>query len=141
MRRLIAVALLCFPAAVLAQDTTRLIAPGMTRAQVVKVLGPPVTQRSANGHTYMFYRNSCGRGCGMNDLVILKADSVSDAIFRSPDRHYAGTSSSPEETSPSAPQMKPPAKPSDATPSIPVNPLKLPAAPAKTSAPDQKTPG
>jgi hypothetical protein len=141
MRRLIAVALLCFPAAALAQDSARSIAPGMSRAQVVAILGAPVTQRSANGHTYMFYRNSCGRGCGMNDLVILKSDSVSDAIFRSPDRHYAGSSSSPDETPPSAPRMTPPAKPADATPSIPVNPLKLPVAPAKTSAPDQKTPG
>ena len=32
----------------------------------------------------------------MNDLVMLRSDSVVDAIFRSPSRHYTGTSSSPE---------------------------------------------
>jgi hypothetical protein len=40
--------------------------------------------------------NAWGKKCGMNDLVILHADSVTDAIFRSPDRHYTGKSSSPE---------------------------------------------
>ena len=84
----------------------------------------------------------------MNDLVVLARDSVVDAIFRSPDRHYTGTSSSPESVSAkkaakstpsSAPvRMKPPAKPNDASPSIPVHkPVMKPTpdSPAPTSTP------
>jgi len=174
MRRFLAFALLFLPAALHAQQADHTISPGMTRAQVVAVLGTPATQRTASEFVYMFYPNACGRACGMNDLVILKNDSVTDAIFRSPNRHYTGTSSSPEQTPPAvapraprpaarpmtirkdsaapakaaAPtQMKPPAKPTDATPSIPVKQTKLEPAPAKTTAPPnttapaKKTPG
>jgi hypothetical protein len=171
MRRFIATALLCLPVLLPAQDATRTVSPGMTRAQVVAALGAPATQRTASEFTYMFYPNSCGRDCGMNDLVILKNDAVTDAIFRSPNRHYTGTSSSPEQVTPdvaprrarpaskpmtiskpdstkkssTAPaptkQMKVPAKPNDATPSIPTKPATMPAAPAKSTAPDKKTPG
>jgi hypothetical protein len=176
MRLSIALALLSLPSALLAQAGERTVSPGMTRAEVVAALGAPATQRAAGEYTYMFYPNSCGRECGMNDLVILKHDSVSDAIFRSPNRHYTGTSSSPAEARPAvatrrarpaaqpmvmqkaeparpatekaaAPgQMKPPAKANDAKPSIPVQQTPMPAkpastAPAKTSAPDKKTPG
>ena len=167
MRRCFTLALLFLPAALHAQQADHSISPGMTRAQVVAVLGAPTTQRTASEFTYMFYPNSCGRACGMNDLVILKHDSVTDAIFRSPNRHYAGTSSSPEQTAPAvapraarrapkpmtmrkndaaapAPatptQMKPPAKPTDVTPSIPVKPKPLEATPARTTAPVKKTP-
>ena len=166
MRRLIALALLCVPTALLAQaDNT--VSPGMTRAQVIAALGAPATQRSANGFTYMFYPNTCGRSCGMQDLVIMKGDSLADAIFRSPNRHYAGTSSSPEEATPetgavrpaAAPlrmkkddtpapaRMTPPATASDATPSIPLGQKPLPPAPPKgadsaaSSASTKKTPG
>jgi len=93
MRRLIVLALLAFPAAAGAQAGT--IAPGMTRAQVVSSLGEPATSRVANEFTYLFYRNDCGKACGMNDLVVLRSDSVIDAIFRSPSRRYTGKSSSP----------------------------------------------
>ena len=169
MRRLIALALLCVPPALLAQgDNT--VSPGMTRAQVIAALGAPAIQRSANGHTYMFYANTCGRECGMQDLVVMKGDSLTDAIFRSPNRHYTGTSSSPEEVVPDATpraarpaakplimrkddapadpaRMKPPAKANDATPSIPLEqkplaPAPAPgAAPADATAPPNKTPG
>lgn len=97
MRRLIALTLLCFPGALIAQGT---ISPGMSRAQVESALGAPVTSRTVNEHSYLFYSNSCGRSCGMHDLVILRGDSVVDAIFRSPDRRYTGQSSSPEEVRP-----------------------------------------
>jgi hypothetical protein len=100
MRRSIVLSLLCLPTMLLAQQTERSISPGMTRAEVVAALGAPATLRTASEFTYMFYPNSCGRECGMNDLVILKHDSVTDAIFRSPNRHYTGTSSSPEQTPP-----------------------------------------
>ena len=168
MRHLIAVALLSLPITLPSPLAAQTISPGMTRAQVVAELGAPATQRTASEFTYMFYPNACGRECGMNDLVILKHDSVSDAIFRSPNRHYTGTSSSPEQAPPEvAPrrarpaakamtmpkpdsaaakaaaekksagttQMKPPAKPNDATPSIPLKKETLPAAPAKSTTP------
>jgi hypothetical protein len=110
MRRSIVLSLLCLPTMLLAQQADHTISPGMTRADVVAALGAPATQRTASEFTYMFYPNACGRACGMNDLVILKHDSVSDAIFRSPNRHYTGTSSSPEQTPPAlAPRSARPA--------------------------------
>ena len=166
MRRLIAIALLSVPSTLLAQaDNT--VSPGMTRAQVIAALGAPATQRSANGFTYMFYSNTCGRACGMQDLVIMKGDSLTDAIFRSTNRHYTGTSSSPESVAPAtgnarpaatplrmrkddepAPtKMTPPAKANDAKPSIPLDQTPLAPAPAKgadstaSPAPTKKTPG
>ena len=71
------------------------IDPGMTRAQVIELLGRPATERSSNGFTYLFFINGCERTCGMNDLVTLRGDSVTDAIFRAPHRQYSGRSSSP----------------------------------------------
>lgn len=149
MRRLIALALLCLPAACLSQERSNTVSPGMTRAQVAAALGEPAIQRTASDHTYMFYANGCGRACGMNDLVILQGDRVVDAIFRSPDRHYTGASSSPAPVSPKAAasarpslpqpgQARTPAKPTDATPSIPTNPPVMqpaPTVPAPTKKP------
>jgi hypothetical protein len=166
MRRLIVLALLCIPSAVSAQSENT-VSPGMTRAEVIAALGAPATQRGANGYTYMFYTNTCGRACGMQDLVIMKGDSLADAIFRSPNRHYTGTSSSPDEVvpatgaarpataplkmhkddAPAPTKLTPPAKANDATPSIPLNQKPLAPAPAKradsaaTPAPTKKTPG
>jgi hypothetical protein len=70
----------------------------MTRAQVVEKLGKPATIRNYQGSTYLMYSNKCGKACGMQDIVILDHDVVVDAVFRSPNRHYTGTSSSPEAT-------------------------------------------
>jgi hypothetical protein len=94
----------------------------------------------------------------MNDLVILRGDSVVDAIFRSPERHYTGVSSSPEQIAPRtstkpkakrsksaatpAPKIKPPKEANDARPSIPVNPTPMKPAPNKppaTTKPGQPT--
>ena len=148
MRHLVLAVLLCTPAACLAQDKSKTVSPGMSEAQVVNVLGQPATKRKNGDRTFLFYANTCGKRCGVNDLVILTRDSVSDAIFRSPDRHYTGTSSSPEsvsakEAAQSAPasapvRMKPPEKPSDASPSIPVSPPTIP--PATPSPTPQHTP-
>lgn len=148
MRKLLVLALLCAPAACLSQAKEKTISPGMSEAQVTQALGNPATRRAVGERTYLFYANSCGRSCGMNDLVVLARDSVVDAILRSPDRHYTGTSSSPESVSAkkaakstpsSAPvRMKPPAKPNDASPSIPVHkPVMKPTpdSPAPTSTP------
>jgi hypothetical protein len=85
-----------------AQSGTGTIDPGMTRAQVIERLGKPATVRTYQGSTYLMYSNKCGKKCGMQDLVILEHDSVVDAVLRSPDRHYTGTSSSPEATAPNA---------------------------------------
>src|SRR5437764_8734963 len=92
MRLFVTLSLLAHAVALSAQGT---ISPGMSRAKVVASLGAPTTQRSVAEFRYLFYQNACGRACGMNDLVILRNDSVVDAIFRSPSRHYTGTSSSP----------------------------------------------
>jgi hypothetical protein len=76
-----------------AQVTT--IDPGMTEAQVVAKLGRPLSSRSFKRFTYLLYRNGCEKKCGMNDLVTLESGKVVDAVFRSPNRRYSGTSSSP----------------------------------------------
>jgi len=138
MRHLVFLAMLCAPAACLSQEKEKTISPGMSQAEVVTALGRPAITRKNGDRTYLFYANSCGKSCGTNDLVILTRDSVTDAIFRSPDRHYTGTSSSPESISAkdaakagtsSAPiRMKPPAKPSDASPSIPTSSPQIPPA-------------
>jgi outer membrane protein assembly factor BamE (lipoprotein component of BamABCDE complex) len=78
--------------------TDATIDPGMTRAQVMEKLGKPATVRNYQGSTYLMYSNKCGKTCGMQDIVILDHDVVVDAVFRSPNRHYSGTSSSPEAT-------------------------------------------
>ena len=78
-----------------ANAQTAAIDPGMTQAQVVAKLGPPLSTRTSDGHTYLFYKNGCERTCGMNDLVVLDSGKVVDAVFRSPSRKYTGKSSSP----------------------------------------------
>jgi hypothetical protein len=165
MRHLIAIALLCAPAALLSQQSEQTISPGMSRAQVEAALGAPATLRTVSEFSYLFYPNACGRACGMNDLVILRRDSVVDAIFRSPSRHYTGQSSSPVEarpagsarkaapakpltvrkdaaaaaSKPAAGRMKPPAEANDVRPSIPLDPRTLKPAPGTAPAP-AKTP-
>lgn len=71
------------------------IDPGMTATQVVAKLGQPLSTRSFQSFTYLFYRNGCEKKCGMNDIVTLDGGKVVDAVFRSPSRRYSGTSSSP----------------------------------------------
>lgn len=76
-------------------QATDTIDPGMTRDQVVARLGQPLSTRSYDGHTFLFYRNGCEKKCGMNDIVVLDSGKVVDAVFRSTKHHYSGTSSSP----------------------------------------------
>jgi hypothetical protein len=85
-----------------AAATPGTIDPGMSKAQVIERLGKPATVRDYQGTTYLLYPNACGKTCGMQDLVILDHDVVVDAVFRSPNRHYTGTSSSPDATKPNA---------------------------------------
>lgn len=133
MRRLIAITLLCFPVIAACQDGSRTISPGMTRAQVTEALGQPSRVTSANDHSYLFYQNSCGRSCGMDDLVILQKDSVVDAIFRSPNRHYTGTSSSPAQVAPAVA-----ARPRSASAGTPMK-IRKDSTAAKAPAPAAKT--
>ena len=72
------------------------ISPGFTRAQVEARLGAPAAARTVGDYTYLFYQNGCEIKCGQHDLVVLKEGKVTDAMFRSPKRHYAGTSSAPD---------------------------------------------
>jgi hypothetical protein len=136
MYRSLVVAMMLVAAPLCAQQDVRTINPGMSRAQVTASLGQPATIRTVSDLTYMFYLNSCGKRCGMNDLVILQRDSVVDAIFRAPNRRYTGTSSSPAPISPEvAAKQRPsnagepvkmkPGPPNDVRPSIPVNPPKV----------------
>ena len=134
MRRSLAFALVLLPAAVCAQQGARTVAPGMTKSQVTNVLGEPATMRTSNDYTYLFYLNTCGRRCGMNDLVVLHGDSVVDAIFRSPQRRYSGVSSSPTPIPPNvARRMKP------AAAGAPMNIPDEPAAKASTTATPRTT--
>jgi len=156
MRLLIALALVAHAAVLSAQESAT-ISPGMSRAKVVAALGKPHTERTVAEFRYLFYRNSCGERCGMNDLVILRNDRVVDAIFRSPARRYTGVSSSPAPVSArdaaarapaagatrrNAPgersRMQPPAQPNDVRPSIPVDRPTL--GPASSSQPAPRTP-
>lgn len=152
--RLFVLLSLLLPTAVLSAQSAGTISPGMSRAKVVAALGRPTTERTVSEFRYLFYQNSCGKACGMNDLVILRDDAVVDAIFRSPSRHYTGTSSSPapisakdaaDRASSSGAtkssgtiRMKPPAEANDVRPSIPKN--TPPLAPAPTTKPATKTP-
>ena len=140
------------PAVLGAQGRTSSVSPGMSRAKVVAALGTPSTERTVGEFKYLFYSNACGKRCGMNDLVILRRDSVVDAIFRSNTRHYTGTNSSPMAISekdaaerggakPSSAgsksgttRMTPPLKPNDVNPSIPTHPPTIAPAPSKTPA-------
>jgi hypothetical protein len=155
MRLLISFALIACASVLPAQGTST-ISPGMTRAKVVAALGAPTTERTVGEFRYLFYANACGKRCGMNDLVVLRNDSVVDAIFRSSARRYTGTSSSPapvsaKDAADRAPssgttskaaggtiRMKPPAEANDARPSIPTNPPTL--GPASTSPPATRNP-
>ena len=153
MRHPLVLALMLSSSPLLAQTAAHTISPGMTKAQVTAALGEPATARTVGEDSYLFYTNACGKRCGMNDLVVLHADSVADAIFRSPDRHYTGKSSSPTSIPPRvAARAKPaaagepmkvksdsgakrptrmkPGPPNDTRPSIPVNPPVVKPAPA-----------
>ena len=79
-----------------AQKAVATVDPGMSRDEVVKTLGEPLSSKSYDGHTYMLYRNGCEKKCGMNDLVVLDSGKVVDAVFRSSNRKYSGESSSPK---------------------------------------------
>lgn len=92
----LALVLLCAAAVAARAQAPKSIDPGMSQAQVVERLGDPTLSRSSGDFTYLFYKNGCVKSCGMDDVVILRKDSVVDAVFRSPERAYSGKSSSPK---------------------------------------------
>jgi len=102
--RITLVALLSLPlgaGAALAQAPAPVsIDPGMTREEVVARLGTPSGESHAGSFTYLFYDNACTARCGMDDLVVLEQNIVTDAIFRSPKRAFTGVSSSPRQSVP-----------------------------------------
>lgn len=72
------------------------IDPGMTKEQVIARLGMPSGERHSGGITHLYYENGCAVKCGIDDLVVLENDIVTDAIFHSPARAFSGVSSSPQ---------------------------------------------
>lgn len=117
MRRIVVVSLSLIVGAaasagvVHAQEVVATVDPGMTRSQVIERLGQPASERTRGEHTYLFFQNGCERQCGMSDLVMLRADTVIDAIFRSSQRRYSGTSSSPTARAPEAARTRSTAAP------------------------------
>jgi hypothetical protein len=95
MRRLLVVGWLIAAGSAAAQNKDATVDPGMTKTQVIDRLGAPASQRLDGSLTFLYYPNGCEKTCGMQDLVILDRDSVVDAVFRAPYRHYTGQSSSP----------------------------------------------
>lgn len=74
---------------------TGTVNPGMSRDEVIEVWGAPVTERVADGRTYLYFRNGCEVSCGTFDVVFLEGNAVVDAIVRGRGHDYSGTSSSP----------------------------------------------
>jgi len=120
MRFMFSVLATAFLASTAAAQAPATIDPGMTQTQVVEKLGKPLSEHSFRSFTYLFYKSGCEKTCGMNDLVVLDSGKVVDAVFRSSNRKYSGTSSSPKmipaadaakHGSPPAPPAKLPKKP------------------------------
>jgi len=124
-----------------AQTGDATIDPGMSKAQVIEKLGKPSTIRTYQGSTYLMYPNNCGKKCGMQDIVILDHDVVVDAVFRSPNRHYSGTSSSPEATKPNSRTQRNQslAVPATEPSSVPTAALKVPPSPPPAPADSTRT--
>ena len=95
MRFMFSVLATAFLATTAAAQTSATVDPGMTQDQVVAKLGKPLSEHSFRSFTYLFYKSGCEKTCGMNDLVVLDSGKVVDAVFRSPNRRFSGTSSSP----------------------------------------------
>jgi hypothetical protein len=87
---LVALMLAGSAAAASAQTPVR---PGMTAEEVTAAWGAPTSTRSRGDFTYMNYPSSCMPACGTQDVVILQAGKVVDAIARSSNHPYEGPSS------------------------------------------------
>ena len=69
------------------------VRPGMTAEEVTAAWGAPTATRTRGDFTYMSYPSSCMPECGTQDVVILQAGKVVDAIARSSSHPYEGPSS------------------------------------------------
>jgi len=96
MRFIVSVLAIAVLATTAAAQSPATVDPGMSQDQVVATLGKPLSEHSFRSFTYLFYRSGCEKTCGMNDLVVLDGGHVVDAVFRSSNRTYSGTSSSPK---------------------------------------------
>ncbi len=90
MRSLMLFLTLCAAATASAQGTDVTISRGMSREQVIQLLGKPVGERSYFSSVYLFYENGCRRTCGSSDIVILEGGTVVDAVFKSSHHHLEG---------------------------------------------------
>jgi hypothetical protein len=117
----LATALPAFAQAAPAGKRTRVVTPGMTRAQTERVLGPPAETRLEGGSTILVYRGACG-GCP-DDRVELRQGRVVTASFGHPNRFFVAEP--PRQTSAPAPRdtqrAAPPAQPLDARPWVPAD--------------------
>jgi len=95
-----AAAFAAHPSAAAAQDSSAMIRPGMSDADVRARWGEPVLVRHANDWTYLFYTNGNERQVGWYDVVFLQGGQVVDCIARAPGHAYAGQSSSPGNRTP-----------------------------------------
>ena len=95
-----------------AQDSSKIVQPGMTEADVRARWGDPAAVRTANQWTYLFYHNGRERAAGTYDVVFLQNGQVVDAIVRGPEHAYGGQSSSPEGR---VPEFTPPRQPADSS--------------------------
>ncbi len=82
-----------------AQDV-KTIKPGMTEAEVREQWGEPLTVRKVGMMSYMYYKSSCLKTCGTNDVVFLEHGQVVDAVVRDTRRKYDGIASSPADRKP-----------------------------------------
>ncbi|MBP2646989.1 MAG: hypothetical protein H6Q77_613 [Gemmatimonadetes bacterium] len=69
------------------------VRPGMTADEVTAAWGAPSATRARGEFTYMNYPSSCMPACGTQDVVILQNGKVVDAIARSSNHPYDGSSS------------------------------------------------
>jgi hypothetical protein len=90
------VLLACAAATPLAAQET--ITAGMSRHEVVALLGDPAAERRSGDATFLFYASRCEPTCAANDLVVMRDGRVADAILVSPGRRYStrGTATPPD---------------------------------------------
>ena len=93
-----------------AQDSSAMIRPGMSEADVRARWGEPLAVRRANDWTFLFYGNGNEHHVGWLDTVFLQGGQVVDCIARGAGHAYSGQSSSPGNRTPA---RTAPTQPSD----------------------------
>ena len=108
-----AAALAAHPAPAAAQDSSSMIRPGMSEADVRARWGDPIAVRRANDWTFLFYHNYDEHNVGWLDTVFLQGGQVVDCIARAPGHVYLGQSSSPGNRAPARTLPAQPTQPPD----------------------------